>query len=256
MLISLRDVSAGYGSKTVVDCISFDIAPGEFCALLGLNGSGKTTLLKAVCGLLPVTKGMCLVNGADVSRLNERKRARHISYIPQRFSAMQGVAVTDVVMMGLNARLGAMEFPSAELKTLAFNAMETMGIGSLAGEDFSKLSEGQRQMAVLARTLVQDAPVMLMDEPDSALDFLNRHGIMAWFRRNIHAEGKAGLVTLHDPNLALAYCDRLILLRNGKIVSDMRLYRAGKDEIRECLSAVYGEITLIEHCGRYIVLLN
>jgi len=252
-LLSLRELSAGYGGKLVVGGVSFDIFPGEFCALLGPNGSGKTTLLKAVCGLIPIESGQCTVDGLDCTRQNEKKRARLISYIPQRYSKLIGVTVLDAVQMGHNAKLGMLEFPSEADKAASMAALEKMEISHLAVEDFSRLSEGQKQMVVLARTLIQDAPVMLMDEPDSALDFQNKHRALEKIRRLIHTEGKSGLVTVHDPNLALAYCDRLILLHDGKVVSEIRVSEASGDEVRECLSNVYGDITLAEHNGKRIV---
>ena len=251
-LLSLCELSAGYGKKAVIRGVSFNVSAGEFCALLGLNGSGKTTLLKAACGLLPARGGRCLVGGLDCTRLGEKKRARYISYIPQRYSDLSGVTVMDAVLMGLNARLNALESPSAVDKKLALAALEKMEIPHLAGEDFSRLSEGQKQMVILSRALLQDAPVMMMDEPDSALDFLNKNRVLGRIRRLIHTEGKAGLITLHDPNLALAYCDRLIMLREGGVIADITLAGAGKSRVQSCLSAIYGDIGLIEHNGGYI----
>jgi len=253
-LLSLQGVSVGYGGKTVVQDISFDVHAGELCAILGLNGSGKTTLLKGVCGLLPLRGGRCLSCGSDCTNLDEKARARYISYIPQRFSKLINVAVFDAVMMGFNAKLGVLEFPSAADKTSAQEAMAKTGILQLAGEDFSRLSEGQKQLVILARALAQNAPVMLMDEPDSSLDFLNKHRTMAMIRELIRRENKAGLVTLHDPNLALAWCDRLILLHEGRKISEAALSEADVNEVRARLSDIYGEVALLEHNGRYIVI--
>ena len=252
-ILSLKGISVGYGGKPIVRDVTFDVSSGEFCALLGLNGSGKTTLLKSICGLLPMMSGQCLINGSDVARLNEYNRAKYISYLPQRLSTLRGVSVLDAVMMGWNASLGAFEFPSAGDRESALNVLEKTGIGHLAGKDFSKLSEGQKQMTVLARTLVQNTPVMLMDEPDNALDFLNRHKLMDRFRNLIRSEHKAALLSLHDPNLALNYCDRIILLDDGKIVSDLSLPVASSADIKTCISMIYGDITLLEHKGNYVV---
>ena len=254
-LLSLQNISAGYGKKAIVQDISFDIYEGEFCALLGLNGSGKTTLLKAICGLLPVESGRCMAGGKDCTGLGEKKRARYISYIPQRHSKMIGVTVTDAVLMGLNPRLGLLEFPSRSDEESALIALDKIGIADLARKVFSELSEGQKQMVILARMLVQDAPVMLMDEPGSSLDFLNQHRVLGRMRGLIHSEGVAGIMALHEPNLALGYCDRLILLDHGKKISDVRLADADADDIKECLLAIYGDITLLEHNGKYIVLI-
>jgi len=255
-MLRLEAVTAGYGRKEIVRNIHLVIGEGELCALLGLNGSGKTTLIKAICGLIPMESGRCLVKGQDCTRVHERKRARFISYIPQRHSKMQGVTVLDAVQMGYNPHLALLESPTALQRRQAGELLERLGLDALAGQDFAHLSEGQKQMVILARTLAQDAPVMLMDEPDSALDFLNRNQILGRIRELIHRENKAGLITLHDPNLALGYCDRLILLKGGTIAGQLEPARATKEEIRRCLSKIYGDIAVLEHRGEYIMLME
>lgn len=250
----LQKITAGYGANTVVRDVSLKIEHGQFCALLGLNGSGKTTLLKAVCGLLPIRDGRCLVDGLDCTQFHERKRAQYISYIPQRCSKMQGVSVLDVVLMGLNPHLGLLESPSRADTERAKALLAKVGIDGLAEQNFAKLSEGQKQLVVFTRSLLQDAPVMLLDEPDSALDFLNRHRILKRMRELIHKENKVGLITLHDPNFALAYCDQLILMLDGEIAAQLTLRGASKQSISESLSIIYGNIAILEHDGHYMML--
>lgn len=255
-LLLLDDITAGYGGRDIIRDICLEIGQGEFCALLGLNGSGKTTLLKALCGLIPTQTGSCFVDDLDCTRFHERKRARYISYIPQRHSKMQGVAVRDVALMGCNPHLNLLDSPARVDKERIEGILSQMGLGDLADQDFARLSEGQKQLVILARTLVQNAPVMLMDEPDSALDFPNRHMVLARIRKLIHEEGKAGLITLHDPNLALAYCDSIILLKDGEIVGRLELAGATDTQIRLHLSKIYGDIDVLEHNGRFITLLR
>ncbi|MDL2234580.1 ABC transporter ATP-binding protein [Christensenellaceae bacterium OttesenSCG-928-L17] len=255
-LFVLQHVSAGYGSKAVVEDISLDLRAGEFCAMLGLNGSGKTTLLKAVSGLIPMQSGRCLVNDIDCTHLNEHKRARYMSYIPQRHSKLLGVSVQDVVLMGRNPHLNVFESPNTADRERAEALLVKMGMDEAADQDFSRLSEGQKQLVILTRALLQDTPIMLMDEPDSALDYLNRHKMMQRLRGLIHTQGKAGLVTLHDPGFALAYCDRLVLLHEGRLVAELSLPGASAQEIREKLALIYGELELVLHDGRYLVLMG
>ncbi len=252
-LLSVQGLTAGYGGKAAAENVSFELEAGEFCALLGLNGSGKTTLLKVICGLMPPMAGRCLICGEDIRKLNERRRARFVSYIPQRPSKLTGVTVLDAVMMGFNARLGLLGFPSADDRAQAVAALGQMGLAGFEGKIFSNLSEGQKQAVILARTLVQDAPVTLMDEPDSALDFTGRHRALGMLRRIMKAENKAGLVTLHDPGLALMYCDRLILLHRGTQADDIRVAGTGAEELDGRLSAVYENIACFEHSGRRLI---
>ena len=251
-LLSLRNISAGYGGKTIVKDVSLDIPAGEFCAILGLNGSGKTTLIKAISGLLPISTGSCFVCDDDCTKLSEYKRARYMSYIPQRHSKLIGVNVEDAVLMGLNPKLRFFEFPTAQDKELVDNALRKLDIRELKNEVFSELSEGQKQLVILARVLVQNAAVLLMDEPDAALDFNNRHSMLAKIRTLIKSEKKAGLVALHDPNLALSYCDRILLFADGEIVDDINITKVTAQKIRECLETVYKGIAVYEINGTYI----
>jgi len=252
-LLEIENLSAGYGKKVIVNNVSFQVGAGKLCALLGLNGSGKTTLLKSILGLLPLASGNCFVDGHNITKLSEYKRARFISYIPQRHSRLQGVSVLDVVMMGFYSILKPLEFPTAKNKELALATLEKLGYGHLYDDDFSKISEGQKQMVILARTLVQNTSVMLMDEPDSALDFSNRRLMLEEVSKLVRDRGKAGLVTLHDPSLAMAYCDHLFLLKGGTILSELDLTAASKEDIKMSLSQIYKNVSILEHEGRYIV---
>ncbi|MCI7403567.1 ABC transporter ATP-binding protein [Pyramidobacter sp.] len=242
-IFSLRGLRIAYARDEIIHSVSFDIHAGEFCALLGLNGSGKTTILHASCGLLPMS-GSCAVNGQDCSAMNERERARLIAFIPQNCGVMAGKTALEIVMMGFNTQLGLFESPSKAQKQAALVTLDRLGCAAFARRDFAALSQGQRQIVILARCLVQNTPVMLMDEPDSALDFLNRQMVLEKIRSVIHSERKAGLITLHDPNFAMRYCDRLLLLKAGALTGEITMKDASREELREKLSLVYGDIEL------------
>ena len=252
-LLKVENVSCGYLHREVVHNASLSVAPGEFCALLGLNGCGKTTLMKAVCGLLPVHHGKCLVDGVDCTRYNERQRALMMSYIPQRGSLISGKTVLEVVLMGFNARLHLLDSPGKIHREKAMAALERLGMSHLADRDYAILSEGQKQVIILARTMVQDTPVMLMDEPDSALDFVNRNLVLGKIREVLHAQNRAGLITLHDPNFALAYCDSLILMQEGNIIQRITLKDATLEQIQEALSRIYGQIRILQYEHGYVM---
>jgi iron complex transport system ATP-binding protein len=252
----LESITAGYGGREIIKDIWLKIRSGEFCALLGRNGSGKTTLVKALCGLVPIESGRCLVDGINCAGLHERKRARYLSYIPQRHSKMQGVAVLDAVLMGYNPHLPLLSSPSREDRKRAEDILFQMGMGALIHSDFAHLSEGQKQLVILARALVQDTPVMLMDEPDSALDFANRHMVLQKIRDLIHYREKVGLITLHDPNFAFAYCDSVVLLKDGAVTGHLDLAGTTSEEIRLQLSPIYGEVMVLEQNHRFLITLK
>lgn len=252
-LLSVEHIRAGYGRHEVVHDVSLQVEAGEFCALLGLNGCGKSTLIRAIDGLLPVYAGRCLVDGRDCTHLNERQRACLMSYIPQRSSLITGKTVLDVVMMGHQAHLRLLDSPGRRHRAEALAALELLGLAGFAMRDYAELSEGQKQLVILARALVQDAPVMLMDEPDSALDFVNRNLVLDKVRSVLHDQGRAGLITLHDPNFALAYCDRLLLMRDGALIGAQCLAGASREAVEASLAKVYGAVRVLAHAGGFVM---
>ncbi|HBR01927.1 MAG TPA: ABC transporter ATP-binding protein [Ruminiclostridium sp.] len=249
-LLNVNHLSVSYGNHSVLRDVGFSLGCGEFAALLGLNGSGKTTLLRTICGLKKADSGGCFAAMKDIFRAHEKQRAHLISYIPQRHSIVYDISVTDVVLMGFNGRLRFYQQPGKEQIQRAFSTMEKLGIYTLRAESFLRLSEGQKQLVILARSMVQDTPVMLLDEPDSALDFVNRHKVLFKIREIIHEDGRCGLITLHDPNFALQYCDRLLLLSEGNICGEVNV-KSNASDIKNNLSKIYGRIELLKYKGGY-----
>lgn len=250
----LEGVRVSYETNEVVKGVSFQICGGEFCALLGLNGSGKSTLIKAICGLLKCGAERLEVDGKSILKLNERVRAQSIAYIPQRGSGVSGLTVADILLMGYNPWLGLLDRPTREQRRTAVETLCKVGLGGREEALLDELSEGQKQLVVFARALVQNAPVMLLDEPDSALDFVNRHQLLARMSELVREGGKAALITLHDPNLAMAYCDRLLLLRDGVLVGDTRLRELSTAQLSHELGKIYGPVRVWEQGGQRFML--
>ena len=252
-LLEIKDLSAAYGKNRVLDNVTFNIQNGELCALLGLNGSGKTTLLNSICGFIR-SAGEVRIKGTDCSKMNEKQRAKFISYLPQTFSNQEGRNVTDVVLMGFNPHLGLLEFPGAEHRIKAKEALATVGMEGKMNWRFDTLSQGEKQLVILSRCLVQDAPLMLLDEPDSSLDYPNRHIVLTHIKNITREKGYAGLMTLHDPNYALNYCDRILLLKNGSIRSEISIKESPAEMIEERLSEVYGKIKVLKEENVFVVI--
>lgn len=248
MRLEVKKIVCGYSNKIVVNDVSFSLEDGQLCALVGLNGCGKTTLLKSVCSLLKMKSGSVFIDNGqgpvNISNLNEKECSKLISFIPQRFSMIEGLSVFDVVLMGYNPYLKLFETPSFEQKDKALMIMKKIGIDKLKDEDFSHLSEGYKQLVVLARTLVQNTSVMLMDEPDSALDYVNKNFVLSKIKTVIHEEKKCGLISIHDPLFAIRYCDRLLLMKDGKIVKDLIVQNETKSSIEDAFSIIYGDTKL------------
>lgn len=252
-------LSAGYGGEAVVKDVSFSVPEGTITGILGANGSGKSTLLKAVCGLLPHT-GSCTLQGRPLEGLSPRQLARLCSCIPQRSGISISMSALDVVLMGFNPRLGLLERPSGSMVQAARRALAQAGLSGREEDDYLTLSEGQKQLCILARTLAAGGSLLLLDEPESALDLHHRHRMLALLRRWAAQGGRAGLVALHDPGLALACCGQLVLLKEGAVCG---LLRPGRDELADMeglLEQVYGRLTLTrcrDRTGRdHLVLLK
>lgn len=244
-LLEIQNLAAGYGRRQVLKDISFPVEEGVLTGLLGANGSGKTTLLKAVCHLIPHT-GDCRYMGRSLADLSGRERARLISYIPQRSGVRISLPALDVVLMGFYPALGLLEQPSGLQKKQALDALAAAGLSDRAGTDYQTLSEGQKQLCILARAIAEDAPLLLLDEPESALDFSNRHHIMRLLCEMVKKPGKAGLVSLHDPTLALEYCQRLALLKDGVCMDVLTPASDSVSRMEQALSEIYGPLRLKE----------
>lgn len=251
-VLCLENFCAGYGNMPVVQDCNLILEQGQITGLLGLNGGGKTTLLKGICGLIR-TSGVCLVQGKDPSRMGDRQRAAYISYIAQRGSIDFSISLLDVVVMGCTATLGLLEQPGKEHIDRALEALREVGLRHRAHDDFLTLSEGQRQLVILARAMAQNTPLLLLDEPHSALDFSNRHMVFLALRRLLAKEKKTVMVSMHDASFALRYCSRLLLMKQGRFVADLNVKQCKKDKLEHALRLVYGPIALLEDNGYYVM---
>lgn len=239
----VRHLSAGYGTCRILHDVSFSLKAGMMTALLGTNGSGKTTLLKALCRQIPST-GDAFLQETSLASMTLRQRSRHISYIPQQSGIRISLPVLDVVMMGFNPWLGLLKHPSEAQKTEARMALERMGLSALEAADYLTLSEGQKQLCILARTLIEHTSLLLLDEPESALDFYQRRKILCQLSQLVSQKEKAALLCLHDPQLALEFCDQLLILKDGRIVHALYPHQDSAEKMESALQELYGPLSI------------
>ena len=242
---SVNGLCAGYGSVHVLDDISFEITEGTLIGILGANGSGKTTLLKAICGILP-HEGTCVLDGTMLEGLSPRNIAKLCSYIPQRSGITIDISALDVVLMGFNPQLGLLARPDASMREAAVHALAQVGLAGREEENYLHLSEGQKQLCILARTLVTQSKLLLLDEPESALDFRYRYRMLEILRSWVKEKRIGAIATLHDPGLALNYFDRILLMHEGNVLGCIS---PGEDELSHMealLSKVYGPVSLAQ----------
>jgi manganese/zinc/iron transport system ATP- binding protein len=237
--LSIRDLTVAWHRKPVIWDVGFDVSPGELVGIVGPNGAGKSTVLKAVMDLVPKASGRIEIFGQSYSQSRNR-----VGYVPQRESVDWDfpISALDVVTMGLYGRIGWCLPVRRKHRDLALQALERVGIGELAGRQISQLSGGQQQRTFLARALVQDADLYLMDEPFAAVDASTEKAIVE-ILRDMRSAGKTAIVIHHDLHTVPEYFDSVVLL-------NMRVVASGptsKVFTRENLERTYGgRLTLLD----------
>jgi len=250
-MIRAEHISFRYGNRDqVLEDISFALEPGHFLAVLGNNGVGKSTLLKCLNRILHAESGSFLMDGEDIFTMSHREIARRIAFVAQSVPDTQ-MTVYDAVLLG---RKPYMTFGfSAEDHRIAQEMLRTMDLEAMKGRFLNELSGGERQKVMLARAMVQQPRLLLLDEPTSSLDIRNQYQVLQIAREFCFTQGKTAIVVIHDINLALRFCDRFLLMKEGKI------YRYGDSTCldRTALREIYGvQGTVEEIRGRKMVLIE
>lgn len=217
-MLRAENLSFGFPGRTIGSDVDFSLAPGEVLCLLGPNGGGKTTLMRTLLGLLAPHAGSVRLGDAPLESMTRNDIARAVGYVPQAHAGAFAYRVEDMVLMGRTAHMGLFSAPSAGDRAAARRAIETLGIGDLAGRPFTEISGGERQLALVARALAQEPRVLVMDEPTSSLDFGNQVRVLGHVRR-LAAQGIAVLMSSHQPDHALQCADRALLLGEGKVIA-------------------------------------
>lgn len=215
-MIELQHVSAGYGSKLVVEDISLALRPGQVLTLLGPNGSGKSTLLRTIAGLHPMAGGQITVDGVPVKELTRRQMAQKITYMPQS-RTIPNITARKMVLHGRFPYLSYPRHYRKEDYEAARRAMERSDAWELADSPVQSLSGGQRQKVYLAMAMAQETQTILMDEPTTYLDIQHQLSLMT-VAQQMAGQGTAVVLVLHDLCLALRFSDRCVLLQEGQMV--------------------------------------
>ena len=218
MKLEAEDLAFGYPGKAVGHGVDLAVRAGEVVCLLGPNGAGKTTLFKTLLGLLPAQGGRVLLDGRPLASLARAEVARRIAYVPQAHAAHFPYSVQDMVLMGRTAHLGPFARPGPADHAAALAALQMLAIAPLADADYTRISGGQRQLALIARALAQAAPLIVMDEPTASLDFGNQALVLRQVRA-LAAEGYGIVLSTHAPDHAFACANRVALLHDGTLLA-------------------------------------
>ena len=244
MELSVKNVHFSYPHrKDVLNDVGFEMSGNEFVGIIGPNGSGKTTLLKCINRILEPEQGSILLNGDDVGKMRRTDIAKSMGYVPQSSGTeLDSPTVYEVVMMGRKPHSGWQT--GSDDESIVWDALDSMNVRDLATQNFDSLSSGQVQRVLIARALAQQTDIMLLDEPTSNLDLRYQIEVMDLIKGLVRDRGVGACAIIHDMELTLKYCDKVILMQNGVITA------AGKTEdviTPENIKKVYGIDVVIDH---------
>jgi iron complex transport system ATP-binding protein len=216
--VRMRGVSVELGGGTVLHPIDLDVAAGSWLGIVGPNGAGKSTLLRALAGTLPHAGTITLGDEATAG-LGPRERARLLAVAPQQPTMPGGASVGDYVLLGRTAHIPFLGRESAHDLAVLAEVLSLLDLTDLTGREVATLSGGERQRAVIARALAQEAPVLLLDEPTTALDIGHQQEVLSLVDNLRHGRGLTVVSAMHDLTLAAQHADGFVLLDRGRVVA-------------------------------------
>ena len=252
MELKINGLGFSYPSKKVLDNVTAEYEGAQLVAILGPNGVGKSTLIHCIDRILRPEDGHVTIDGRDSSEYSMKEMARKVGYVPYASSDVFPMTVVDAVLLGRHPHSNWKS--TREDVRLVFTMLRRLGIDDLADCKFNELSAGQHQKVMLARGLVQQPEIMLLDEPTANLDVKHQLGVTKLLRDISHEDGVLVIMICHDLNIAAKYADSILMMRDGTI------YAAGTPEevmVEENIRAVYDvECRIIEDEGRPHVILR
>ena len=253
MILEVKDGNFGYPHQDIIlQNINLSLDEGHILAILGPNGIGKTTLLKCMIGLLSWHSGSTLLYGRDIRDMKPAEIWRTISYIPQSRGYAFAYTGLEMVLLGRSAHLGMFEQPSTKDIQLAGEMMDRVGIFHLAEKDCNRMSGGELQMVLIARALINEPKLIILDEPETGLDFHNQILVLNMIERLAHEEGIGAIMNTHYPTNAMSIADEAFMINHkGKF------FYGSADEVltQENISYTFDvqvAVSEIEYNGRSI----
>ncbi len=234
MSFEVRDLRFGYGEREVLKGVSFTARSGELTSILGPNGVGKSTLFRCMLGLLKGYSGSVCVDGQETARLPAKKLARLVAYIPQSHYPSFNYSVFNMVLMGTTAQVSAFSGPGEKQREAVLRALRRVGIEDLQDKGYTNISGGERQLVLIARALVQDARVLVMDEPTANLDYGNQLRVME-VARQLTDEGYTVLQSTHNPEQAFLFSHSIVALHGGRVLAEGKPSEVVTEELMHTL---------------------
>ena len=216
-MIELKELTLGYGQRTLLEKVNARVAGGQLVALLGRNGTGKSTLLRAIMRLESPQSGEICLQGKDIALLRPEESARKISFVNTDKVRIANLRCKDVVALGRAPYTNWLGQLQADDQARVDNALRLVGMTDYAEKTMDKMSDGECQRIMIARALAQDTPIILLDEPTAFLDLPNRYELCLLLKKLTQEEGKCILFSTHDLDIALSLCDTIMLTDNPQL---------------------------------------
>ncbi len=215
-VLTLENIHFSYGRRPILEDVNHAFASNTFTAVLGTNGSGKTTLIRLLNNILRPLDGKVLLQSQDTRRLSGKYLATQIAYVQQSHTPSSALTVFDTVLAGRNPYMNWL--PSQKDKDIVADTLSALHMGHVAMRDLSTLSGGQQQKVFLARALVQETPIIILDEPTANLDPLHQAETLALLNA-LTLKGKTIVMAIHDVNLATKYCTHFLMLKKSRVLA-------------------------------------
>jgi len=248
MILELKNIEFSYNGSPVLRGIEFGVRKGELISILGVNGAGKSTLLKCINGILKPQKGEIFIDHINIKRASRTEIAKVLAYVPQR-SEQNFITVFDAVLLGRKPYI-KWDVTKNDIE-ITERVLSILGLKKLSLRYINELSGGEFQKVVIARALVQQPKVILLDEPTNNLDPKNQFEVMDIIKNISKRKGISSVIVMHNVNLALRLSDRFVLLKEGKVFAEGGLEIITKDNIEK----VYGIPVTVENIRGITVVL-
>jgi len=216
MKLKVSDVEFSYASVPILKGVCLELAQSEMLGIIGPNGAGKSTLIRCIDRILAPQRGSILVDEREIKEIHRRELAKKLGYIPQSGHHSFPATVFDVVLTGRRPHIGWRSSEKDEEKVL--DVLQMLNIENLAMRDINEISGGQQQKVFIARALVQEPDVLLLDEPTSNLDIRHQLDVMDAIKNLVREKKISAIMAIHDLNLGSRYSDRIIMLNGGTII--------------------------------------
>ncbi len=217
--VRLCDITLGYDAKPVLSEVSFEAPAGRMAGIIGPNGCGKSTLIKGLTRILPLQSGRVFLDGHELAKLKRDDVSRLVAVVPQNPIIPDLFTAFEVVLMGRTPHLGLFKYEGARDLAIVYDAMEVTRTIGFADRRVAELSGGEKQRLILARALAQEPKILLLDEPTAHLDIKYQIEMLELVHRLCIDKMLTVIIALHDLNLAVQYCDQLVMFHNGRVHS-------------------------------------